>query len=105
MCATNHFLRVERPHWLWDWRAVTLNPYYEGNDQGAMIDDDALIRVWARLPPSLMPPLDAAHFGLSMSRLRRGRGSRFVPPCAWEAARPPSRRTGTSTGAALRTQG
>lgn len=27
---------------------MTLNPYYEGNDQGAMIDDDALIRVRVR---------------------------------------------------------
>ncbi|KAF5839008.1 FtsJ-like methyltransferase-domain-containing protein [Dunaliella salina] len=44
VCATNHFIKVERPSWNWDWRAMTLNPYYEGNDQGAMIDDDALIR-------------------------------------------------------------
>lgn len=45
VCATNHFLRRERPDWQWHWRAVSLNPYYEGNDAGAMIDDDALIRV------------------------------------------------------------
>ena len=49
ICATNHFIKMERPSWNWDWRAVTLNPWYEGNDQGAMIDDDALIEVryWA----------------------------------------------------------
>jgi len=45
VCATNHFIKMERPTWNWDWRAVTLNPYFEGNDAGAMIDDDALIRV------------------------------------------------------------
>lgn len=27
----------------WDWLAISLNPYYEGNDQFAMIDDDVLI--------------------------------------------------------------
>lgn len=43
VCATNHFIRTLRPHWDWDWMAVSLNPHYEGNDQLFMIDDDKLI--------------------------------------------------------------
>ena len=41
--ATNHYVRTHRPTWWWDWVAISLNPYYEGNDQFAMIDDDKLI--------------------------------------------------------------
>lgn len=33
VAATNHFLRTQRPGWSWDWLAVSLNPYYGGNDQ------------------------------------------------------------------------
>ena len=43
IAATNHYVRTHRPTWWWDWLAISLNPYYEGNDQYAMIDDDALI--------------------------------------------------------------
>ncbi|GAX78270.1 hypothetical protein CEUSTIGMA_g5712.t1 [Chlamydomonas eustigma] len=43
IAATNHFVRTHRPTWWWDWLAISLNPYYEGNDQFAMIDDDKLI--------------------------------------------------------------
>lgn len=32
------------PETSWDWLAVSLNPYFEGNDAGAMIGDDALMK-------------------------------------------------------------
>jgi 23S rRNA U2552 (ribose-2'-O)-methylase RlmE/FtsJ len=41
--ATNHFIRSIHPTCPWDWRGVTLNPHYEGNTLGAMIDDDRMI--------------------------------------------------------------
>eukprot|EP00698_Gefionella_okellyi_P008577 TRINITY_DN2130_c0_g1_i1.p1 TRINITY_DN2130_c0_g1~~TRINITY_DN2130_c0_g1_i1.p1 ORF type:complete len:833 (+),score=195.15 TRINITY_DN2130_c0_g1_i1:60-2558(+) len=44
ICATNHYVRQNHPHMNWDWRAISLNPGYEGNDLGAMIDDDRFIR-------------------------------------------------------------
>ncbi|CAG9461865.1 unnamed protein product [Pedinophyceae sp. YPF-701] len=44
IAATNHYVRTKLPRWEWDWRGLTLNPYFEGNDRGAMIDDDALIK-------------------------------------------------------------
>ncbi len=43
IAATNHYVRTHRPDWWWDWLAISLNPYFEGNDQFAMIDDDKLI--------------------------------------------------------------
>lgn len=43
ICATHRRLQVVSPGASWDWFAMTLNPYSEGNDLGAMIDDDALI--------------------------------------------------------------
>lgn len=43
VAACNHFVRRERPRLEWDWRAITLNPYWEGNDEAAMVTDDALI--------------------------------------------------------------
>ena len=44
IAATNHYLRLHRRSELdWRWMALSLNPYFEGNDLGAMIDDDALI--------------------------------------------------------------
>ncbi|GLC36263.1 cap2 mRNA methylation [Pleodorina starrii] len=43
IAATNHFVHTHRPDWRWDWMAVSLNPYFEGNDKAAMIEDDALI--------------------------------------------------------------
>jgi cap2 methyltransferase len=45
ICATNHFLRVQQSDVPvdWDWLALSLNPYYEGNDLGAMIDDDRFL--------------------------------------------------------------
>lgn len=36
--SASHLLRSQ-----WDWTALTLNPYYEGNDQAAMVDDDRFI--------------------------------------------------------------
>ena len=36
----NHYLKTHRPDCHWKWKAITLNPYYEGNDHLAMIDQD-----------------------------------------------------------------
>ena len=43
IAATNHFVRRMCPGIDWQWRAMTLNPYYEGADAIAMVEDDALI--------------------------------------------------------------
>jgi len=44
VAATNHFLRQTYGQWLnWYWKAMTLNPYYESNDIGAMIDNDRFL--------------------------------------------------------------
>ena len=42
--AMNHFVRnsIHREA-QWQWRGVTLNPYYEGNQAAALIDDDRLL--------------------------------------------------------------
>lgn len=42
--SLNHFLHVNHgDDFKFDWRAVTLNPYYEGNPLSCMINDDRLI--------------------------------------------------------------
>ncbi len=38
--SLNHFLKTHRGDITWDWKAMTLNPYYEGNDLKALIDQD-----------------------------------------------------------------
>lgn len=38
--SLNHYLKTHRMDVLWQWRAATLNPYYEGNDFVALIDQD-----------------------------------------------------------------
>ena len=43
VCATNHFLRTERPWMEWQWVAMTLNMYHEGQDTTEMVDDDRLL--------------------------------------------------------------
>jgi cap2 methyltransferase len=43
IAATNHFLKTRVQYLDWHWRALTLNPYYEGADAAAMVEDDALI--------------------------------------------------------------
>ncbi|KAF4678299.1 FtsJ methyltransferase domain containing 1 [Perkinsus chesapeaki] len=43
--ATNHHLKTKHPNMdSWQWMAITLNPYFEGNTLTAMIDDDAFYR-------------------------------------------------------------
>eukprot|EP00775_Hariotina_reticulata_P001434 gene1434-1775_t len=43
--ATNHYVKTRCKSWArrWTWLANSLNPYHEGNDPNAMIDDDMLI--------------------------------------------------------------
>ncbi|CAG5124660.1 unnamed protein product [Candidula unifasciata] len=42
--SLNYYLQQHGIEILWDWRATTLNPYYEANVMGEMIADDRLIR-------------------------------------------------------------
>jgi len=43
ICATNHYIKSRFPGLTWDWVACTLNPYFEGNNTDAIVDDDAFI--------------------------------------------------------------
>jgi hypothetical protein len=41
IAATNHYLRLKyRDALEWQWSGMTLNPYYEDNDNEAMVEDD-----------------------------------------------------------------
>jgi len=51
--SLNHALCLHHQDVLWNWVATTLNPHYEGNDLGYMINDDRFI----------MGSLDNWHFG------------------------------------------
>lgn len=42
--SLNHWLKTNVPNIKWDWFAMTLNPYYEGNPASIMVDDDRFIR-------------------------------------------------------------
>eukprot|EP00919_Chromeraceae_sp_WS-2016_P012146 GHVR01028459.1.p1 GENE.GHVR01028459.1~~GHVR01028459.1.p1 ORF type:complete len:345 (+),score=57.62 GHVR01028459.1:468-1502(+) len=44
ICATNHYIRTMHPQVKWHWNALSLNPYFEGNNLNAMIDDDAFYK-------------------------------------------------------------
>lgn len=41
--SLNHFLKSHNAGLGWKWVATTLNPYYEGHDLGAMLNDDRFI--------------------------------------------------------------
>ncbi|KAJ1484270.1 FtsJ-like methyltransferase-domain-containing protein [Baffinella frigidus] len=43
ICATNHYIRTRWPNMRWNWMGCTLNPYFEGGDTDAMVEDDAFI--------------------------------------------------------------
>ncbi|CAF2095478.1 unnamed protein product [Rotaria magnacalcarata] len=64
ICATNFYYneRLERKGFhsskcRWEWTGLSLNPYYEGNDQEAMVDDDRFI----------IETLDRWYFGIDNS--------------------------------------
>ncbi|CAF3006173.1 unnamed protein product [Rotaria sp. Silwood2] len=64
ICATNFYYnqRFERKGFRssqrqWEWTGLSLNPYYEGNDQEAMVDDDRFI----------IETLDRWYFGIDNS--------------------------------------
>ena len=40
VASLNHFLKSHYNGMDWQWVANTLNPYYEGNDLEAMLDDE-----------------------------------------------------------------
>lgn len=40
----NHWLKTNTPTIMWDWLAMTYNPYYEGHTNSNMISDDRFIR-------------------------------------------------------------
>lgn len=40
IASLNHFLKTNRVDCTWQWKAMTLNPYFEGNDLVALIDQD-----------------------------------------------------------------
>lgn len=42
--ALNHYLALNELNVVWDWRANSLNPYYEGNALSNMIPDDRLLK-------------------------------------------------------------
>ena len=41
--ALNHFIKLKRISVSWSWMSSSLNPFYEGNSTGAMINDDRFI--------------------------------------------------------------
>ena len=41
--ALNQFIKVNNAELKWEWTGTTLNPYYEGNTTGTMINDDRFI--------------------------------------------------------------
>ena len=45
--SLNHFLKTHRGDVVWQWKAMTLNPYYEGNDLSALIDQDRFMMMTA----------------------------------------------------------
>ena len=40
VASLNHFLGTHRMDCSWQWKAITLNPYYEGHDLATLIDQD-----------------------------------------------------------------
>ncbi|KAF8821965.1 ribosomal Rna large subunit methyltransferase J protein [Cardiosporidium cionae] len=48
VCATNHYLKSLDENVHFDWRAISLNPYYEGNNPFTMINHDDLYQFTAQ---------------------------------------------------------
>ena len=40
VASLNHFLSTHRSDCHWQWKALTLNPYYEGHDHSILNDQD-----------------------------------------------------------------
>ena len=45
VASLNHFLKTHRTDCEWSWKAMTLNPYYEGNDFVALFNQDK-VSMW-----------------------------------------------------------
>ena len=73
ICSSlNHALSVSHPGTTWTWLATTLNPHYEGNDLGYMINDDRFLLSNQRVLQIYVPQSWFYLTGLSWAVLTTG---------------------------------
>ena len=73
LCSSlNHALSVSHPGTTWTWLATTLNPHYEGNDLGYMINDDRFLLSNQRVLQIYVPQSWFYLTGLSWAVLTTG---------------------------------